>query len=313
MKTTGKKDVYKIVNDAIIDKLKAGTLPWKRTWNHFGPARNYVSNKPYRGINALLLNFTSSEYPLFLTFKQAKELGGHITKGAKGNLVVFWKRLHYHEKNIVNPAKLGTYSPDEVKTVPLLRYYYLFNIDCVEGVEFRLPERNTSLRPIVECEKIVAGMPLPPKIEHIGDQPSYNRLLDRVKIPRLQHFHSGEEYYSALFHELAHATGHPTRLNREKGGGYGSKEYSFEELIAEMTACFLSGEAGIVNAVIDNSAAYVQGWLEILTSILQDDDRFLVKASTQAQRAADYILKRMEHEAPVEEDKAELELEEKGV
>lgn len=313
MKTTvERKDVYGIINSMILEKLQQNTLPWKQTWNKFGPARNYISNKPYRGINAMLLNHTQSEYPLFVTFNQVKELGGHIKKGSKGNIVVFWKKLYYGNEGKINIRLIEKHQSGDVKIIPFLRYYYVFNIDCVEDVEFELPEQNPSLYPIEACEQIVKDMPKPPAIEHGGDQPYYNWHEDVVKVPHLSNFQSEEEYYATLFHELAHSTGHSTRLNRPLVSAYGSKEYSFEELIAETVACFICNEAGIADKVIDNSASYIKGWLEKLTKILKEDDRFFVKASAQAQRAADYILNREEHEPESEENKIELELNEKG-
>jgi len=313
MKTSlEKKDVYGMINSMILEKLQQNILPWKQSWNKLGSARNYISQKPYRGINAMLLNHTKSEYPLFVTFNQVKELGGHIKKGSKGNIVIFWKKLYYGNEGKIDARKLKERSTEDVKTIPLLRYYYVFNIDCVEGVEFRLPEKNLSLQPIEECERIVSSMRHPPAIEQGGDQPYYNVAEDKVRVPQLGNFHSEAEYYATLFHELAHSTGHSSRLNRKLGTGYRTKEYSFEELIAETAACFLCNEAGISGEVMDNSASYIKDWLERLPSILKEDDRFFVKATAQAQRAADYILGRTEDESAQEENKIEMDLEEKG-
>jgi antirestriction protein ArdC len=312
MKTTmEKKDVYGIINSTILEKLQQNILPWKQCWNTFGPARNYVSNKPYKGINAVLLNHTQSDYPLFLTFNQVKELGGHIKKGSKGHIVVFWKKLYYGNEGQINVRKVRDYSPEDVKTIPLLRYYYVFNIDCTEGIEFKLPEKNLSLHPVETCERIIEEMPNAPVIEHGGDQPRYHPYSDSVKIPHLANFKSEEEYYASIFHELAHSTGHASRLNRESLTSLAETQRCFEELIAETAACFLCNEAGIADKVIDNSAAYIKGWLEKLTRILKEDDKFFIKASAQAQKAANYILN-LKEEAETE-DKPELVLEEKGV
>lgn len=308
MKTTERKDVYGIINATIIEKLEQGVLPWNQTWNSFGPARNYISNKAYRGINAMLLNNTKSEYPLFITFNQVKDLGGTVRKGSKGNMVVFWKKLYYGKEGKIDMRKLCDHAPEDVTTIPLLRYYYVFNIDCVEGVDFKLPEKNILLTPLESCERIITGMPKPPVVEHGGDEPSYNWGLDRISMPHLDNFQSTEEYYATFFHELAHSTGHPTRLNRPDKQA--RKEYSFEELIAETTACFLCNEAGIADKIIDNSASYIKHWLIIVKDIVKEDERFLVRAFAQAQFAADYILD-ITHEE-TEEAKAETALEEKG-
>lgn len=274
-KVNGKKDVYAIVNEKILEKLQQNTLPWRQTWNSFEPARNYVSGKPYRGINALLLNLCiSSEYPLYLTFNQAKELGGTVKKGSKGNMVVFWKKLYYGPDGKIDVRRLGEFDPEDVTEIPYLRYYYVFNIDYIEGVECKLPERNNPLLPLEACERIVNEMPKAPVIEHGGDEAYYHKVKDFVKVPKLSNFNSSESYYEALFHELSHSTGHASRLNRDMSGAFGSKQYSFEELIAEISACFLCNEVGIADQVIDNSTAYIKHWLELLTDILKEDMQF---------------------------------------
>lgn len=283
MKTHEKKDMYAVLNNMILEKLQQGTLPWKQTWNSFGPARNYVSGKPYRGINALILGNSGFEYPLFITFLQAKELGGHIKKGSESIPVIYYKKLLVE-------------NGDEVKSIPFLRYYNVFNIDCVEGIRFKLPTRYQN-DPIDCCERIVAEMANKPEIEHGGDEPHYNTMEDKVKIPVRCNFTTSEEYYATLFHELAHSTGHESRLNREsliKPSPYGSREYCKEELTAEIATCFLCGEAGIGNNILDNSASYIKFWHDRLTHLLKEDNKAFVRASAQAQKAADYILNRIE-------------------
>ena len=129
MKTTSeKKDMYAIINNMIMDKLKNGKMPWKQTWNDYGPARNYVSKQAYRGINAMILSNTEFEYPLFLTFLQVKELGGFIKKGSKSIEVIYWKTLEFENE-------------EKVKRIPYLRYYNVFNVECVEGVKLKLPTK----------------------------------------------------------------------------------------------------------------------------------------------------------------------------
>ena len=280
MKTTGeRKDMYEIINSMIMDKLKNGKMPWKQTWNNYGPARNYVSKKAYRGINAMILNNTEYDYPLFLTFLQVKELGGFIKRGSKSIEVIYWKTLQFENEDVT-------------KRIPFLKYYNVFNVDCVEGVKLKLPTIfvNDS---IYACEKIINEMPSRPIIEHGGDKPYYNWLEDRVKIPSRDNFIGSDEYYATLFHELAHSTGHTSRLNREtcmKPVAFGSPDYCKEELVAEIATCFLCGEAGISNSTIDNSSAYIQFWVERLTHLLKEDNKAFVRASALAQKATDFIL-----------------------
>jgi antirestriction protein ArdC len=283
MKTTSeKKDMYAIINKMIMEKLKNGKTPWKQTWNNFGPARNYVSQKSYRGINALILNNTNFEYPLFLSFLQAKELGGNIKRGSKSVEVIYWKTLEFE-------------NDEKTTRIPFLRYYNVFNIECVEGIKLKLPVKYVN-DSIEQCESIINDMPSKPIIEHGGDEPHYNWKEDKIKVPYRDNFILSDEYYATLFHELAHSTGHETRLNRGtcmKPAAYGSRDYCKEELVAEIATCFLCGEAGIANNTIDNSSAYIQFWLERLTYLLREDDKAFVRASAQAQRATDYMLRRI--------------------
>lgn len=284
MKTTSeRKNMYEVINNMIMEKLQCGKMPWKQTWNNFGPARNYVSKKPYRGINALILNNTEYEYPLFVTFLQVKELGGYIKKGSKSIEVIYWKTLEFE-------------NDEKIKRIPFLRYYNVFNVDCVEGLKLKLPTSYVN-DPIGSCEMIINDMPSKPVIEHGGDEPYYSWREDRVKVPYRENFILSDEYYSTLFHELAHSTGHETRLNREeciKPTVYGSRDYCKEELVAEIATSFLCGEAGISNNTLNNSAAYIQFWLERLTHLLREDDKAFVRASAQAQKATDFILNRVE-------------------
>lgn len=283
MKTTGeKKNMYDVINNMIMNKLQNGKMPWKQTWNDIGPARNYVSKKPYRGINALILNSTEVEFPLFLTFLEVKELGGSIKKGSKSIEVIYWKSLEFSEE-------------EKIKRVPFLRYYNVFNVDCVEGVKLKLPTKYVN-DPIDMCETIINDMPSRPVIEYGGDKPYYNWMEDRVRVPNRENFILSDEYYATQFHELAHSTGHTSRLNRDtcmKPALYGSRDYCKEELVAEIATCFLCGEAGISNNTIDNSSAYIQFWFERLTHMLREDNKAFVRASALAQKASDFIMNRV--------------------
>jgi len=284
MKTTSeRKNMYEVINNMILNKLENGEMPWKQTWNSFGPARNYVSKKPYRGINALILNNRDYEYPLYLTFLQVKDLGGYIKKGSKSIEVIYWKTLEFE-------------NDDKMKRIPFLRYYNVFNIECVDGVKLKLPSSYVN-DPIDLCETIINDMPSRPVIEHGGDEPYYNWQEDRVKVPKRENFILSDEYYATLFHELAHSTGHSSRLNRDacmKPSVYGSRDYCKEELVAEISTCFLCGEAGISNKTIDNSAAYIKFWLERLTHMLREDNKAFVRAAALAQKATDFIMNRIQ-------------------
>lgn len=172
----------------------------------------------------------------------------------------------------------------------------MFNIDCVEGVKLKLPTKYVN-DPIQQAETIINDMPSKPIIEHGRDEPYYNWKEDKVKVLHRENFILSDEYYATLFHELAHSTGHETRLNREncmKTSVYGSRDYCKEELVAEIATCFLCGEAGIANTVIDNSSAYIRFWIERMTHLLREDNKAFVRASALAQKAADFILRRID-------------------
>jgi antirestriction protein ArdC len=227
------------------------------------------------------------ENPNWLTFNQAKGLGGHVKQGEKACPVVFWKWLDVEDSE----------SPTGKKRVPFLRYYSVFNVAQCDGLpEGRIPAINGSQRehtPIAEAERIVAAMPKRPTIENKWPRAFYSPGGDFVGMPAPELFRSTEEYYSVLFHELTHSTGHESRLKRKGVNGtegewsaFGSQSYSQEELVAEMGAAFLCGQAGIVERTLNNSASYIGSWLERL----KDDRRLVVYAAAQAQKAADFIL-----------------------
>ncbi len=210
--------------------------------------------------------------------------------------MIYWKILHYSESGKkIKTEDLSKHDPVKINTVPLLRYYTVFNIKDVEGIVPDLPGQYKSNDPIATCERIVTDMNNRPEILHKGDQAYYQLSKDRICLPVRTNFHSSEEYYSTLFHELSHSTGHPSRLNRKsliESKAFGSKLYSFEELIAEISGCFLCNEAGIDYAVIDNSAAYIDSWLKILIKEFEEDQTCFIKASAKAQAAANFILNR---------------------
>jgi antirestriction protein ArdC len=283
---TERKDVYQIITDRILDLLRRGVVPWQKPWASNGQdclPRNLVSGIAYRGINVFLLNAMSYASPYWLSFKQAQELGGNVRKGEKSTPIVFWKWLEGTDEQT-----------GEKKRIPFLRYYSAFNATQCDGIQFPKPEApGREHCAIATAEAIVANMPKLPPVQHSGDRACYSPALDVVRMPAPETFQTSEHYYSVLLHELTHATGHQSRLNRKGVAGsegewsaFGSTPYAKEELVAEMGAAFLCSHAGIAERTIDNSAAYIAGWLERL----KDDNRLVVQAAAQAQKASDFIL-----------------------
>jgi antirestriction protein ArdC len=281
-------DVYQVITDRIIGLLEKGVVPWQKPWQGGEQMpRNLISGHEYRGVNVFLLHAMSYKSPYWLTFNQARELGGHVKKGERACPVVFWKRLQ-----VEAPGE-----PDGKKIIPFLRYYSVFNVaQCEDIPADKIPVLNGGQRehcPIQAAESIVAAMPKKPEIKHGGGRACYTPNLDCVIMPLPETFRSGQDYYSVLFHELTHSTGHASRLNRNgvgSSGGewsaFGSTPYAREELVAEMGAAFLAGHAGIVERTLDNSAAYLQSWL----ARFKDDNRLIVQSAAAAQKAADFIL-----------------------
>lgn len=265
--------VYEIVTEKIIKKLEEGTIPWRKPWTN-RQAVNYVSQKPYRGVNAILLD--PGEYA---TFNQIKEHGGTVKKGEKSHMVVFWKMLDGKDDD-GNPKK-----------IPYLRYYNVFEINTqCEGLKSRRKEAESfSHDKISNAEQIKEGYQDAPPVTFAPGKAYYKPFTDSISIPDLSDYKNPEEFYSTMFHEMVHSTGHKSRLNRkgiEEMAAFGSETYSKEELVAEIGAAMLCSVAGIDNATIDNSAAYIKSWLRRL----KDDPKLIVTASSQAQKAADHIL-----------------------
>lgn len=270
-------NVYEIVTSEIIKKLESGTVPWRQPWISKG-AVSWNTQKPYRGINALLLE--PGEYA---TFDAIQAAGGHVKKGAKGHLVVFWKMQNSTETNDAGEPV--------TKTVPLLRYYKVFEINTqAEGLKSKRKDAETFAHdPIESAEAIRRGYKNAPTIGFAPGRAFYRPSTDEISVPAIEDYRNPNEFYSTLFHEMTHSTGHSSRLGRLKTGevaAFGSESYSKEELVAEIGAAMLCGKAGIVQETIENSAAYVSYWLKRL----REDSRLIVTASSQAQKAADYIL-----------------------
>ena len=282
---TTRPDVYQIVTDRVIAALEAGQIAWRKPWHAaYGLPRNYVSGRAYTGINAFLLHLVGGT-PFFLTFRQARQLGGNIRKGAKGMPVIYYNVTTRTDKQ----------TGEEEKT-PFIKYYTVFSVDDVEGVDIVLPEqpKDRAHEPLAAAEALVAGWATCPRIEHGGAQAYYAPGPDVVQVPRPETFTSGEAYYSTLFHELTPATGHASRLDRpdlaEALRPSGRAGYAREELTAEMGAAFLCGHAGLnPGATLENTAAYLQFWLEQL----RGDKKLVVQAASRAQRAAELILGRL--------------------
>ncbi|MDQ3003296.1 MAG: zincin-like metallopeptidase domain-containing protein [Fibrobacterota bacterium] len=283
-----KADVYTLITDRIMELLEQGVIPWKRPWRTSSKSywpMNLVSGKEYSGINAFLLAMTAFESPYFLTYKQARDMGGSIRKGAKGYPVIYCNRVTSNRKDEKTGEK-------EQKQYSFLRYYTVFNLEQTEGITapvLEAPAQVLAFNPIEECERIANGYRGAPDLIHHRQRACYSPALDLINMPKKETFDSEAEYYGVLFHEMTHSTGHKTRLAREgitEGHTFGDESYGKEELIAEMGAAFLCAQANIAPATLNNSAAYIGSWL----TKLRNDKKLVIQAASAAQKAANLIL-----------------------
>lgn len=282
-------NVFETVTEQILSHLDKGIIPWRKPWtSKIRLPLNLVTGKKYRGINIWLLLASSYASPYWLTFNQAKTLGGTIKKGEKSSIVVFWNFKEVEEVN-KDTGEL------EKKNIPFLKYYRVFNVLQCEGITYHDQPEESHLDPIAEAEAIIEGYKGRPEIKHGFTKACYNPIEDVVKMPNKSAFVNPAGFYNVLFHEEIHGTGHSTRLNRETlttPAPFGSKNYAREELVAEMGAAYLCGISGIAHATIENSAAYIQGWRDSISK----DSKLVVLAAAQAQKAVNYITGKQEEE-----------------
>lgn len=287
-------DIYEEVTKRVIEKLENGVIPWRKPWKTLGVqiknvndykkvAFNRVSKTAYSPLNQMLLS-KAGEYA---TFNQWKDLGGKIKKGSKAEMVVFWK--------ILEQTKIDEETNELIKYgVPYLRYYQVFHIDDVEGVkplEFSKDFDIKEFDSIEEAENVISKYTFREniKINFGGDSAFYSPTTDSITLPNKYQFNKNtNEFYSTAFHEIVHSTGSKSRLDRLSSNAYfGNNDYSKEELVAEIGACGLMNMLDIeTNKTFDNSVAYIQSWIQQL----KNDKKFIVSASSKAEKAVDFIL-----------------------
>ena len=301
-----KFSVYKMVTDRIIERLEAvrdgkeDRLPWDLPWSRKGIANAAISGatlKPYSLLNQMMLGRPGEWY----TFKQIEERKAKIKKGCKASPVVFFKWIEDKSKDP---------DPESGKRdkIPLLRYYNVFHVDDIEGIEPKVKpeeaEPESDLKPDEMAEQIKdryiqrSGVKL-----HIRKSASayYRPGCDEIVVPEMSQYANIAEYYSTMFHEMTHSTGHESRLKRINSTKFASHEYSKEELVAEMGAASLVNYCGLeTDSSFRNSVAYIEGW----TSKLRNDTRLAVSAATQAEKAFKMIIGEEEKQNAVSEEAA---------
>lgn len=290
----------KAVTERLIGMLESGTAPWQKPWDAGIAAMNRPHNfngRPYHGVNALMLWCTAIdkgyEDPRWLTFKQVNKLGGHVNKGEKAQIVEYWQ----WEKEVEN---LETGEKEKVPLEhPKVYRAAVFNADQCTGLP-KLRRQAQKWSPVERAENIIAANGVP--VTHNTDGSAfYSPGGDFICLPPRESFATVDAYYSTLLHEVGHSTGHPTRLNREFGGQFGSEGYAREELRAELASTFLCGELGIATTGSDEQhAAYVKSWV----SALKNDYNEIFRAAADAEKICNYLYER---------EKEYLQLKEQGI
>lgn len=305
------KQVYQKITELMIDALKKDIVPWQRPWqvvNGGADQCNYTNKaSPYRGINAMIkATMSMSEgyvSPYWVTRRQAEMLGGKV-KGA-GSPTFYWKFFDVlaDSRDESSIDKLDDLDGDideveEEATVSrraFLRFSMAYNIEQVSGSAVlervladdraKVAAANPDFGDIEACEEMVARHKVC-EVTHGGNRAFYSPASDKIRMPEKSQYENPANYYHTLFHELAHATGHPSRLNRESSKVWGNSNYAFEELVAEMAACYLANECGTMSQIdFENSQSYVKSWIRVL----EDNPKFIVMAATKAQHAAHWI------------------------
>ena len=283
-----RRDLYQHVTNRILEDLERGVRPWLKPWSASNVGGSILPRRhngiPYQGVNVLLLwseamsrGYTAT---IWMTFRQALELGAHVRKGQTGTLVVFADRITRKED--------GENGESVERSIPYLKSYTVFNVEQIDGLPPHYLAQPPAPLPVetrhARAEDFIAATRA--VIRFGGDRAFYAPAFDVIQLPPLPAFRDAESYYSTALHELTHWTGHPSRCVRELNGHrFGSESYAFEELVAELGSAFLCAELGITPEVRDDHAAYLASWL----AVLKQDKRAIFAAASQAQRAADHL------------------------
>jgi antirestriction protein ArdC len=297
---TERKDVYARVTERIISDLEKGVRTWLKPWNAGHTAGKITrplrhNGIPYQGMNILLLWGEALEKgysaPIWITFKQAQELGGHLRKGEHGSLVVY--------ANKVTRTETDDKGEEVERQIPFMKGYTVFNVEQIEGLPAHYYGKPENPLPLAErldhAERFIANTGI--TVQHGGNSAYYAPVKDLVQMPPFEAFKDRESYYATILHELIHATSHKSRLDRSfNAKRFGDNGYAREELVAELGAAFLSADLGITPEIREDHAAYLAHWLKAL----KEDSRAIFSAAAHAQRAADFLQSLQGKEATAE-------------
>jgi antirestriction protein ArdC len=302
----GQQKIYNMVTDRVVETMKKDGLFWRKKWDAGGAynARSFPSKNGYRGANWAMLTLMANvsfgySSPYFMTFKGVKSAGGSVRKKAESWPVVYYNAVYKLDGKPITEERYNAMTRDEqkkVSVVPFIQYYLVFNGQDIEGIDMPKTKKQIELESKTEFERIeyaegiVSNMRNRPDIDHGSRSAHYLPNNDKIDMPDRKAFDNAQDYYSVLFHELIHSTGHKSRIGRTMSGDHESKEYFFEELVAELGASYLCAEAGILYHTLNDSANYVKHYSDGLKEIMKDDKKFFMKAAAAAQKACDFIL-----------------------
>lgn len=286
---TPKTDLYRRITDRIIAGLENGVRPWLKPWS-VTTTNNGLSlplrhnGTPYRGINILLLwgeAFDKGYHAaMWMTYKQAQQLGAQVRQGEKGSLVVYADRF--------TKTETADNGEDIERGIAFMKGYTVFNVEQIDGLPEQYqtpapPSPALAITPAAHAEEFFSATGA--EFRHGGARAFYVPSSDHIQLPPPAAFRDAESYAATKAHELVHWTGHASRNARTFGKRFGDRAYAFEELVAELGAAFLCADLAITLDVRDDHAAYLATWLQVL----KDDKRALFTAASHAQRAADYL------------------------
>ena len=283
--------MYTAITEKICAIMEKGIVPWRKPWDaDCGPC-NIVTKRQYSGINIWMLAFSGFSSRYWGTFNQLSGMGGKIKKGEKATKIYFWSFINQKVLDEKGKPKLNSEGKAIVNSFPILKEWNVFNYEqCTDLPEIKETKKEKSEKERLEhCEKIVAEFAGCPEIQFGNSRAAYSPTKDMIVMPNIDNFHSSADYYSTLFHEMSHSTGHSSRLDRKEGMqniSFGSHEYSREELIAEFSASFLCATVGIENETLDNSASYIHSW----SKKFREDPAMLMCCASKAQKSANHIL-----------------------
>ena len=266
---------FDTITNQIVEALKTGTPPWRKSWSGLGLPSNALSRQAYSGVNLFSLWSKESTTNYWLTYKQALSLGGNIKAGSKGRPVIY-----------AGKTKKTNDEGDDV-SFHFLKVYYVFNIDQTENIDWNHLIQAQHINPDTRdaatdraIQKTGARI-----VEGLGE-PCYFPAEDAIRMPRFSYFESKQQFYATLFHELGHWTGHASRLNRDLKNRFGSQAYAAEELVAEFASAFMAAHYGYVAPEIRH-ASYIESWIKLL----RDNNRAILTASSAASKAANFVFK----------------------